>query len=848
MPQAKSYKFILVLLIFALSVSAQTLTETHQKIRLAVENRDYQTAVSELENLEKSDKKVFALNNYDYLLARMAGKRGDFALAMGNYQAVVNRNSVLSEYALWHLSQIAQSSGNLLLERIYLQKILTLAPESLLTDAAQTRMARSYFESKNFEVTIQMLSSQKAITDKGQTKNDGRTRENLVLLGSAYLQVGKLNEAREVFTRLTNNLSNPAQPDDFALAGAKSLDELDGGLEKFGKTAPQLPETEHQRRAAIYQFNRNFPLARLHYQAIVERFPTYSFASNALYQIGRGFAQEGNYAQAIQWFERLQAQFPTDEVSRDALSQTASAYVRVNQPTEAILHYQKFIEKYPNADNLERAYLNIVDIWRDSGNDAEALTWTAKTQAAFKGKLPEAIALFAQARIHIAQNDWKNALSDLNTLLTLPDLGGTRVPGGTNKTEIIFLKGFALENSNHYAEAIDTYLLIPDGRNEYYGWRATERLHELNKVEKAQFYIEEAIRKNLEIANEEILSNIAERNSKAESMRSAAQNVMRLTTNSQFLNKINRVILNTYNWLPEYHYIKKIPFDDRARQCFPSTSSNGTGAPSPNFSQTLYSRCELRSETRSPKPKRKGHYIIVEELIFLGLYDEAAPELAFALGANDSFANLSKEDAYTLALAFKRGDMANFAVAFIEPIWKNVPADYLIELIPREQIELLYPTPYADALVQFAPPRNVDPRFLLAIMRQESRYRADVKSYAAARGSMQFISTTADKIARELEKENFNQDELYHPPTAILFGSQYLSNLFKIFPNQPPAVAASYNGGEDNMTRWFARSKSASPDRYVPEIAFSQSKDYVYKVMANYRVYQMFYDEQLKAR
>jgi soluble lytic murein transglycosylase len=113
---------------------------------------------------------------------------------------------------------------------------------------------------------------------------------------------------------------------------------------------------------------------------------------------------------------------------------------------------------------------------------------------------------------------------------------------------------------------------------------------------------------------------------------------------------------------------------------------------------------------------------------------------------------------------------------------------------------------------------------------------------------MQFISTTSEKLAAELRRENFRQDELYHPPTAILFGSQYLANLFRLFPNQPQAVAASYNGGEDNMMRWMARSKSDDPDRYVPEIVFSQSKDYVYRVMANYRVYQIFYDEKLKVK
>ena len=814
MPQAKLYKF-LALFIFALSISAQTLPDTHQKIQTAVENRDYQTAINELENLEKSDKKIFTLNNYDYLLARMAEKRGDFALAMANYQATANRHSVLSEYALWHLSQIARSSGNLMLERIYLQKILMLAPESLLTDATNIRMARSYFESKNFDVTIQLLNNP---NNNGQeTNNQGQTRENLALLAQAYLQSGKLNEARDVFTKLTNNLANPAQPDDFALAGTKGLDELDGGLENFGKIAANIPETEHLRRATIYQFNRNFPLARLHFQAIVERFPTSSYVSNALYQIGRGFAQEGNYPQAIQWFERVQAKFPDDDVARDALSQTASAYVRVNQSKEAILHYQKFIEKYPNADNLERAYLNIIDILRDTGEDGEAFSWTAKTQAAFKGKLPEALALFAQARIHIAQKDWKSALTDLDKLLTFSDLGGTRVPGGTNKAEITFQTGFALENSNRYAEAIDVYLSIPDGRNEYYGWRATQRLKALSSDEKTKPFIVKKLG--------ELTANIESQT--AESQRKAGQSAVRLTDAPELQEKMLAIVRKSYSQLPDYQKI-------------------------PNGILLEVGRKEVLKEKRNT-PTENYHKTIADEFLFLGLYDEATPELEKS--QNDSknpkskIQNPKSNDLnYTLAVFYKRGDMANRAVAYIEPLWRNVPADYQLELIPREQIELLYPTPYADALLKSAPERNVDARFLLAIMRQESRYRADVKSYAAARGLMQFISTTADRIAQELNKENFNQDELYNPPTAILFGSQYLSNLFKLFPNQPPAVAASYNGGEDNMTRWLARSKSGDADRYVPEIVFSQSKDYVYKIMANYRVYQMFYDEQLKPR
>src|SRR4028118_1604423 len=133
---------------------------------------------------------------------------------------------------------------------------------------------------------------------------------------------------------------------------------------------------------------------------------------------------------------------------------------------------------------------------------------------------------------------------------------------------------------------------------------------------------------------------------------------------------------------------------------------------------------------------------------------------------------------------YKRGDLAHKSVAFAEPLWRSVPADYLIELAPRESVELLYPTPYAESLLEFAPPRGVDPRFCVSMMRQESRFRADVKSYAAARGLMQFISTTSNQIAQQLSLPDFRQDDLYNPPTSILFGSQYLSNIFKEFPRQ----------------------------------------------------------------
>lgn len=808
----KNNLFLLITsLIFSINIFAQ---DVHSKINQSLANRDYKSAISELQNLRQTDKKVFQVNNYDYLLARISEKTGDISTALANYQTVIKRKSILKEYSLWRVSQLMRASGNLLMEKVYLQQFISLYPKSLLIEVANKRIAFSNFESGNYETTINILTASKSVLSN--TQNDAKTRESLVFIGNSQLQLGKVANARETFSTLIEKLPNISQPDDFALAAVKGLDEIDVGRDNFGKVAPQLSEAEHQQRGEIYQFNRDFTNARLHFLAIVQNYSSSEFVPNALYQIGRGFVQENRFNESIQYFERVQIEFPKNLIAKDALSQSASAFSKVNKNREAVSRYKLIIERFPNTDNIERAYLNLVDIHRDLAENDVALNWAIKTQETFRGKLPETIALFNQLRIRITQSDWTNAIIDADKLLLVSDLGGTRVPSGTNKAEINFLRGLILEEMQRVPEAIDVYLSIADGRGEYYGSLATKKLQNI-----AQNDLTKPLATNkLAILTASLNSTDIEAN------RKNAQAVLRLTENNELRQKMLDIVKKSYSSLSAYQKI-------------------------PSFKLLEFGRKEVLKE--KSKNLEITHQNIADEFLFLGLYDEATPELEASLREKlpkntGSLSDFPADTAFTLATFYNRGDMANRAVGFIEPFWRNVPNDYLIELIPREQATLLYPIPYADSLIKFAPQRNVDSRFALSIMRQESRYRADVKSVAAARGLMQFISTTSDLLAIELAKPNFKQDELYNPPTAILFGSQYLSNLFKLFPNQPEAVAASYNGGEINMSRWLARSKTELPERYVSEIIFSQSKDYVYKVMANYRVYQTLYDENLRLR
>lgn len=159
-----------------------------------------------------------------------------------------------------------------------------------------------------------------------------------------------------------------------------------------------------------------------------------------------------------------------------------------------------------------------------------------------------------------------------------------------------------------------------------------------------------------------------------------------------------------------------------------------------------------------------------------------------------------------------------------------------------------YPVMYRAELLRHAKSRKIDPRFLLAIMKQESSFRSDAKSPAGARGLLQLVYDTAIKYKDKAGYPNLQPDDLYSPATNIALGAEYVAFLKDEFGGLYEGIAASYNGGEDNAARWLNRSKPKEAGIFVSEIGFAETKNYVFKVMNNYRVYRELYTEGLARR
>jgi soluble lytic murein transglycosylase len=159
-----------------------------------------------------------------------------------------------------------------------------------------------------------------------------------------------------------------------------------------------------------------------------------------------------------------------------------------------------------------------------------------------------------------------------------------------------------------------------------------------------------------------------------------------------------------------------------------------------------------------------------------------------------------------------------------------------------------FPAPFRDVVVRTSKQQSLDPRLVLSIMRQESGFNPRAKSGAGARGLLQMTPDIAAKYAQQVKLSKVTEDDLYKPEVNLLVATAYLAELSRMFPGLPEAVAASYNGGEDNVARWVVRAVHKDRGIFASEVGFTESKDYVNRVLANYRAYKILYTDDLKPR
>jgi soluble lytic murein transglycosylase len=156
----------------------------------------------------------------------------------------------------------------------------------------------------------------------------------------------------------------------------------------------------------------------------------------------------------------------------------------------------------------------------------------------------------------------------------------------------------------------------------------------------------------------------------------------------------------------------------------------------------------------------------------------------------------------------------------------------------RTEIDLRqrYPTPFREQVSAQARQAGLQPADPFGLIRQESRFILDAKSGPGAAGLMQVMPATAAMTARKIGMDGFKAHHIKDADTNLRIGMAYLRQVLDNFGGALPLAAAAYNAGPGRPARW-RQGPELDAAAWAENIPFTETRDYVKKVLANATVY-----------
>ena len=155
----------------------------------------------------------------------------------------------------------------------------------------------------------------------------------------------------------------------------------------------------------------------------------------------------------------------------------------------------------------------------------------------------------------------------------------------------------------------------------------------------------------------------------------------------------------------------------------------------------------------------------------------------------------------------------------------------------------LFPVP-PDIARQLDGTESPEPALVLALIRQESAFDGQAISRAGARGLMQLLPATAHHVARKLnlpfQRARLTEDTAYN----MKLGRAYLSQLLEDFAGSTALALAAYNAGPIRVESWIKtfgdpRRPDIDPVDWIERIPFSETRNYVQRVLEGHVVYRL---------
>ncbi len=173
--------------------------------------------------------------------------------------------------------------------------------------------------------------------------------------------------------------------------------------------------------------------------------------------------------------------------------------------------------------------------------------------------------------------------------------------------------------------------------------------------------------------------------------------------------------------------------------------------------------------------------------------------------------------------------------------WHNQTIALLGKAKYWDALDLRFPVVYKSAVLKEGRNNNIDPAWLLGVIRQESAFNERARSRVGASGLMQLMPKTATLIAKLIKQPLKRQSELLNSNRNIQLGSAYLTKMYNENQHNPVLATASYNAGPHRVKKWLPK-KQLAADIWIENIPFNETRKYTSNVLS----YAAVFEYQLK--
>lgn len=174
---------------------------------------------------------------------------------------------------------------------------------------------------------------------------------------------------------------------------------------------------------------------------------------------------------------------------------------------------------------------------------------------------------------------------------------------------------------------------------------------------------------------------------------------------------------------------------------------------------------------------------------------------------------------------------------------RDVLPSFAVQAVKKAEKFGLIMVDWAYPLLPFKTNTDVEKALILAVVRQESDFNPSAISSALAKGLMQVMPNTAQKIAKDIGLPYKESMLLTDPIYNVQLGTHYLKKKLQEFEGSYILAIASYNAGAKPVREWIKRNgdprqKGIDLINWIEMIPYNETRTYVQRVLANLYVYR----------